>query len=85
MKNNNSINVFKKNQKKLKIKEKNIEQKNININNINLITPKSKKISLDTDNSLQKILIQVKNISPQKLMGQKIYQSRKNFLRFYPG
>ena len=49
MKNNNSINTFKKNQKKLKIKEKNNEHKNINIKKIS--TSKTQKKSSETNNS----------------------------------
>ena len=61
MKNNNSINAFKKNQKKLKIKEKNNNGlKNLNINISKTTTPKTKKISLETENS------PIKNINIDK-------------------
>ena len=79
MKNNNSINVFKKNQKKLKIKEKNIDQKNININNINLITPKSKKISLDADNSPSKNINIGKEYITTEINGPKNLSIKKKF------
>ena len=84
MKNNNSINAFKKNQKKLKIKEKNNNaHKNINININKITTPKTKKISFETDNSPLKNYnidkeynnTEVNNINPKNISIKKKYSS----------